>query len=219
MPENSKRESEIELLKSLVYEIGDEVNSDLDGSVFGVPDGEGEIFGFWCSRGDNSYVIIGAEERRYFTVISLSSLVGTIARKLDEDEIDELSGDESDLDSSTRDLEDEPDEDIRRLNQAAVNWLEEVDDELMDEIKFHLRERLSSPEVAFDMKTSDKDALLGFSVERKIFPYEEDFGISEFDQSIQAVISVSVLAQNFLGESFDIESFDIAEPAVPADSV
>ena len=97
---------------------------------------------------------------------------------------------------------------------ASEEWLYSLESGLMQDIKYHLREKLSSADVAYGLIPENDDIIYGFQVSKSIFPYEEEFRLKEFNDCVQATISVGVAGNNFLTTTFGLED-ELTTPSLP----
>lgn len=72
----------------------------------------------------------------------------------------------------------------------------------MEAIKRQLRDELNDPRLAFGLLL-EENAMEGFHLTRKIFPYEDTFGLQELYDSVQAVISIGVAGHNTMANVFN----------------
>lgn len=218
MPSEKEFNVALELLTDYVNDIGDSVEGTID-DVVGIGASGVETEGVVCSHGASRYVIVGGSSNKYFSIIYPSFIIQSIASNLDEETVDDLlqEYDEDDLVQEMDDFEvaerieeDEIPDDLEdemitgEAHLAAREWLDSLDDELQQEIRFHLMDRLSDSSVAFTVFPESGETVYGFQVARKVFPYEEAFTLQEFNQSVQAVVSVGVDGHNFLAKTFNI---------------
>lgn len=97
---------------------------------------------------------------------------------------------------------------------AARVWLDSLGSEVTGELRFHLTDRLSDSSVGYTVFPETGDAVYGFRVERKVFPYDGPPTAREFDRSVQAVVSVGSNGYDLLARTFDVEEESIAQMAV-----
>lgn len=228
MPSEEELIETLELLSEYVEEIGDSVEGDLD-EIVGIGISGPDARGILCFHGASQYFIVGTTEDRYFSIIFPSYIIESIALNLSEDTVDDLLGEynEEELTEQFEDLEltqkineddisnDFEDEGLSgKPYLAAKEWLDSLDEELCREIRFHLRDRLSDASVAYTVFPEKEETIYGFQVERKVFPYEDEFTLGEFNHSVQAVVSIGVNGHNFLGKTFDI-SEELSAPTLP----
>lgn len=228
MPSEKERADALELLIGYVEDIGDSVEGDLD-EVAGVETEGQETIGILCSHGTNKYVIAGELNNKFFSVIYPSFIVQSIALNLGDETVEELLekydeeelGEELDKTGLVKEVEEgEVPDDLEfdiitgEAFLAAKEWLDSLNTELQQEIRFHLTDRLSDSSVGYTIFPEKGDTVYGFQVERKVFPYEEPFTLQEFNQSVQAVISVGVNGHNFLGKTFNV-SEELSAPSLP----
>lgn len=227
MPTEAEFDEALETFSQYVEEIGDEVveeRGESPGMRIGPPDAEG----MWCAHGSNHYVISGVPKNKFFTIVYPRLIVPNIARKLEDETIDELlSGyTEEEIEEQLsqmdtvepideEDLEKDIDITTSRELLAAHEWLGSLDSELLQEIRYHLKERLMSPEVGFQLIPESDNVVYGFIVTKKIFPYGDGLSLQEFYDRVQAVVSVGVAGNNFLGITFSITDEELATPAPP----
>lgn len=201
-------------IEELVTAIGDEV---VDTQTVGEDENEAKIYA--CQHGDSVYRITDVPGHPYYEIAFVFRLVGAIANRLDDDTVKELTGEEPErgfsaeadvLPKATEDVADEePKTELVIAGEngstpsyeAAKEVLKEIDDEVMDRFGYNLFQELSNPMVAITMRTLDDGSIELFEVSRKIFPEDEGFSLTEFNNSVQAVISKGVFGRNMVSST------------------
>ena len=97
---------------------------------------------------------------------------------------------------------------------ASEEWLRSLEPDLMQDIKYHLKNKLTNTEVGYSLRPENGDVVYGFQVNKKIFPYESGFSLQMFNDSVQAVISIGVDGENFLATTFGL-SEELGTPSLP----
>lgn len=230
MPGDAEFTRALASLSDHVDAVGDSVVGRLDDVAGGAP-GESDTAGLVCERGGSRYVVAGGPDAQFFAVVYPNSVVGSIASTLDERAVAELLGDR-DAGRSDGDGQPEAGDDPspnwtgrpaptpKRL--AAREWLDSLDGEVRREMRFHLTDRLSDPAVEYGVFPESGEAVYGFQVERKVFPYDGALALAEFDRTVRAVVSVGANGHNLLARMFDVEeelpggSFPLWDEAGPS---
>lgn len=58
-----------------------------------------------------------------------------------------------------------------------------------NKLLLNLMREVSHPSVEIGVETTDEGVLAGFTVERKLFPSDDRFGVSEFEDAVRAVVA------------------------------
>lgn len=171
-----------------------------------IPEDE-ELDGFFCSHGDNYYFVTGSSDSRFFNLHYLVDFTYEIASVLSDDQAANILEESvSDLESNAKEGEIEE----YRL-EAAKEFLVSLDEDDIRELQFYLTDRLSDPEVAyrtFSDEYNGADLFVGYGVSKKLYPYREDFDILEYNDAVQAVVSVGYNAFRYLSNAF---IFDLSD--------
>jgi hypothetical protein len=78
----------------------------------------------------------------------------------------------------------------------------------MNELVLNLMREVSHPSVEMGLETTDEGVLAGFSVERKLFPSDDRFGVAAFEDAVRAVV-----AQGDKGIKYIQLSLEIGDPS------
>lgn len=97
---------------------------------------------------------------------------------------------------------------------ASEEWLRSLESELMQDIKYHLKEKLTSTDASYTLITPNGDVIYGFQVNKKVFPYEGEFRLKEFNDCVQATVSIGVAGDNFLATTFGLGD-ELTTPSLP----
>ncbi|MFB6186593.1 MAG: hypothetical protein ABEI86_06980 [Halobacteriaceae archaeon] len=202
-----------------VEEIGDSV---LDEKSFQQDDESVDIL--FCRHGNSGYEIVDEPSKPYFTIKYGFNLTKHIAFELSEEQISERTDIPPEDFSGFKQIDelDEVDEldgesevvipqgsdnlppQFEAQFEAAEDVIESVDEEVLERFKLNLFQELSHPEVATALTHTTNDYFNGFVISRKIFPEDSGFTLTEFNKTVQAVISVGTFGGNwvsqFLGE-------------------
>jgi len=76
---------------------------------------------------------------------------------------------------------------------AALASQEDAD---MKRLVFDLMREISHPSVEVGVETTDDGVLAAFTVERKLFVHEDDFGVRDFEEAVRAVVARATAASN-----------------------
>lgn len=186
--------------------------------------GEDDLDFLLCRHGQQTYVIREHPEQDFYEISFIYGLISDISGHLDESIVRKLTGSppEGALDSSE---DSEIEEEIKKNDEASFAIIEEgeqmppemeaskkllesIDDEIMEHFKFNLFQELSNPLVATEIYSTEKGALKSFRIEKKTFPNDDGFNLTEFNRSVQAVVSIGVFGKNTISSQLipEIES-------------
>lgn len=195
-----------ELIEELVTSIGDEV---LAADIISTPTDEIEVY--FCLHGNQEYRIIEEVNRPSFLIKFVFNLVDSIGRSLSDERIHELTGEKpsdsgqftsgEDLEEDEEDVETkimlfEGEDELPPADQAGLEILKAVDKETMERFRFNLFQELSDPMVASVINDSDEVPFKGFEISRRFFPEDDGFSLTEFNNSVQAVVSQGLFGKN-----------------------
>lgn len=191
-------EEQLAVLSRYSRDVGDIVEEEdiprLLSGVFG--EEEFTLTGHRCRRGDQIYGIAGHPELRFISIIYVLNINTNIGLSLDEEEAKQL-------------VEDYADKDELWLKAGEV-ILDNIDRSAMEAFKNYLFMFGSTVGSEVQLNTNDKGSVVGFVASRKIFPYEDNFGIDKFDDAVVSVINagsrVNRLAARTILVEFDEEN-------------
>lgn len=183
---DSFKESRDEM-EEYVERIGDVILVDISNQ-------DNEHVGYLCEHGDYRYLLVGSLESEFFQVRFQYNLIQSLASPLDESTAEGILED-TDVDRG--------DEDV--ATQAAMDILERMSPSNRDKFRYHLMSELTTTDAAHEIITTDSGAIIEFRVHRKIFPDDESFGCTEFNHSVQTVVSAGHNANQFISQAFDLD--------------
>jgi hypothetical protein len=188
-----------------------------------------EVEIYFCAHGNNRYRIVGEKGKPFYNVIHHFDLIEALAQDLNDEKVAEFADEESEIqdEAERRSLEeiteaDEIEAEIEMIqdsqnlpprSQAAIDVLQSVDEEVMERFKYNLFQELSDPMVSTELTHQYDDTMTGFRISRKIFPEDKGFSLTEFNNTVQAVISQGVFGQNTV-TSVLVPEIDIADEGV-----
>lgn len=189
----------VESVRHCINCIGDEVQEEY------VTDSSGGeiVVGYQATHGSYVYNVVGEPGRHYFNVEFPFSIPHDLGSLLTEETALEIV-DDGDLDGDT---------DVTTL--AAYEILEQMSQENREKFRYELTTVLSSTDTAFTLRATDSGAITGFDISRRVFPYDEDFSLTEFNHSVQTVINSGNSAVQFVATAFDFE--DLVESQTTGD--
>lgn len=233
MPTEEEFHDAWDVIQDFIKRLGDECEeptSDTGFQLEGKDDEDGETYGMFCSSTDLDYHIVGHTHREHFSVVHRYDFREEIADRLnDQDAVRyfensdyyvtfseteegyiiahigedvqdiQLDPEETELDSYS----DVPDELIKLV--AADIVIEDIDTDLMEELKFRLRDRISSPHTYYSLMSTGTDAFYGFVVGSTFFPFEPDFGIENVHNAWTQTRNVANSGTRYLTHSFNLE--------------
>ncbi|MBS1264098.1 MAG: hypothetical protein MAG715_01298 [Methanonatronarchaeales archaeon] len=194
MPTEEEFIKALELIESYIAEIDDEIEERSELGVEDIVDENGA--GFTCKHGDYTYHVVGRPENRYLQIIFPFNFQQVLTIVLTEENAENY------LDSIGASTE-ETGEDFKLF--AAKEMLKSLEPEEQRSLMFYLLERLASPHTGHRTIFDDQGAFQGFQVERRVFPYEEGFSLSTFNDSVQSVVSVGARGARFLQKTFRLQ--------------
>ncbi len=156
-------------------------------------DGNTEYYrGFYFEFENSHFYILGSASKEYVALRYPYSLTKHLSNRIDIEKAREL------VEDSGEDFEEE-----ELKEEAATELLRTIQDEELEQLEFHLSERLTSSEVEYDI--SHKEGLpTGFQVETLLFPYEGSIRLSTLYDELQAVNAIGKLGSRFLASSFNL---------------
>jgi hypothetical protein len=227
MTDNGESEN-LEKIKKYTREIGDEILTDKT-----VPSGDGsEASMLICHHGGTPYTILEESHLSSYLIRYRFNLVEQIAGSLSDDQILEWISEESEIEGDIQAIGDaieeinKPDlgeeqkgefivkqqgEDLPPAIEAAENIIESMDEDVLERFGLNLFQELSQPEVATKLIHTPNDYFNGFVIERRVFPEDTGFSLTEFNHSVQAVISLGTFGSNWFSQLMDTEIDDINE--------
>lgn len=160
------------------------------------------VYNVLCSHGNNYYVLATATSVKFVQVQFRYELIGDL--------ITLSSGDEGNGEPRRTAVRESsiPEDIIEEANSEADNIIESLSPNQAEKLRWRLIEIISrAPAVGYEV--NDRDGRpFGFNVTAKIFPYDEVISLSEYEQSVQSVMSVGVPGRLFLRLAYGIVSGD-----------
>ena len=196
MPTSSEFEDALEATAEYVRGIGDEISDESVENVLSVTErGENySLTGHRCVGDNNSiYIVAGHPELRHFYVVYLLSVKQNVGNQLDDELIAALIEDEDDLDNA------------ERVTKAGKVLLERLPQEETEALKTYTFLFLTSSPNTSIIHTSEEGTFEYYSVENLIFPYEEDFGLREFNEAVQRTVTNGRRGSRLLGRTIFVD--------------
>jgi len=160
------------------------------------------------------YHVVGFPQDRFFKIECHYSLVGAIASELTEKTATEILAEypiDYEEEYLTQFLREPDDEDLQCV-AAAIGWLESLDSDQVDQIVYSLSETFASAPIKFRIHTTPSgEGIIGFQTHEKIFPYESDFSIRQFNKSVERVRLPTYLGRLYLKMTFNLGINDARE--------
>lgn len=169
-------EDALQTIRNYVGEIGDSVERPIED--------QDPYQGFRCQHGDHAYAILGQPERAYFEIIYPVNIVQNVA-----DNLKLINQEANETESGVSEQE---------YRKTATDLLESLSPEDTNQLQFHLLNCVLSPQTAHRTYTTAGGGLAGLQVMRKVFPHDAGFTLTEFNRSVQAVVSLGSHAGNAL---------------------
>ncbi|XGI84102.1 hypothetical protein ACEU6E_02320 [Halorutilales archaeon Cl-col2-1] len=209
MPSQREFDTKLRELSNYVERIGDEVTGEVEGEADGSP-----LHGYECDHGGHKYRIIGTQDWEYFILRYSYQIYGdyAVAQKLQRAEVPEASENQEvniNVDLTDQDLQNAKEELYQQLSQESQEEVAQVRQKMI--------QMLSTPESAISFVPDDSQQIHGFNIDRKIFPYSERFGLSEFNRSVQTVVSLGFKGVEYLKNSYGIRNISISQSSTKQD--
>jgi len=198
-----------------------------------------DFYIYICRHGNSTYRIHDLQDEEYLQIAYNYDLVGSVAERLDAETIEELSGQEAGqampIESRTSEVDideifgedtdaelviahSEDEGDLPAEFQAAREIVMSIDEDVMDRFSFNLFQEISDPMVESAINLLEHPYVGGFNVSRKVFPNDDGFSLTEFNNSVQAVMSIGTFGSNAV-ESMLFSQVDFAsQDQVPKDN-
>jgi len=193
--------SKLDQIATYVKDIGDVIEEyDVD-DLFTITfnNDEYSVRGHRCDSGDNIYLVFGHPEIRPMAVVYFLSVTQNTGARIETDTAESI-------------LDDLPDSDHELKETAAERLLDDVDSAEMDALINYTYMFIAGPTHDTQIYTNDEGSLTGFNVSKMIFPYEDDFGIREFSDSVKTVIGAGERGSRLLSRSIFV-SHDQEDPS------
>lgn len=198
MPNRENFDNVLTQLAQFAEDIGDEVVIESDPQIIVREDGEREeteYIGHSCTHGNTVYFVAGLPEQRYVEIIYPYSLLQNIANHLSPAVAQGVVDDNY-----------EETEDVRM--EAAESLLNDVPQEKMDYFRSHLYLTISGGTYATNVQSNNDGSLTFIEICKNIFPFEDSFDISSYNDSVQLVASAGTRAQNVINNTVYIYQDD-----------
>ena len=214
-----------DLLEDYVQKIGDGILTEYEGDSFDL---------IACSHGDTVYEIFNPHDE-VFSLIgykfrapeqfgkrlpedTITELTeeepheGTlIGNSIPDDLMDDMSNEEEEMDGEWVFEQPENPEDLDPRIKAGREIIKEIDQEVIRRFEFNLFQELSNPEVSAQITRFGDEYFEGFTISRKVFPDDQGFSLTEFNKSVQAVVSLGIFGSNSILTMFERELEDVLE--------
>jgi hypothetical protein len=155
--------------------------------------------GHRCTEDDYVYVVAGSPESRFMGVLFFIDISGFIASGLDQEMIQPVLGDENDYS-----------EEENKSVLAANKLLSDMDRSQKEATEAYLHLMISASSHRTNIrKLDEEDESSGLStivIEDRIFPYESNFGISDFHDAKQSVLNSGKRASQLVERTLYIDS-------------
>lgn len=192
MPEKNYEEAK-DQLKSHIDELNDVIR---EVEFVDSEEREEEFGGMYiitAKRNEHFYTIYLPEEDHYGTLRYPYDFIKQLSNNIDE---------ESATDFLEKQGVDRPDQSVSEA--AAEELLNTLSDESMDELAYKLSSQIESPH-AGKMIRWENDAVVGFDVYNKIFPYDDNFSLEKLERAIQVAVSKGRSGADYLRYSFNYD--------------
>ena len=218
----------IEAIKECVVDIDDEFVTERT-----IETDDGEVPLLICRHGDTPYTILQVSDKPFFIIRYRFSLIEWVAAGLSDEVVEERTGISPDEEREIRTLASAPEEELRDEEVdtaespegeliiaqdddelppeviAAIDIIESIDEDVLQRFGLNLFQKLSHPEVGTKLTYTPDNYFEGFRIDRKIFPEDSGFSLTEFNSSVQAVISLGTFGNNWIGQLLESELGDL----------
>lgn len=186
----------VERVRNFVTRIGDTVAEPIHDR-----DGGTRTVGFVVERDSYRYQVLGQPDQEFFHVIFPFSIVSQLEGVMTRDAaIEILAEDEDDIENLEAELTEDP------RHRAALRVLNQVSEGEREAFSYYLVIILGSGNAAFVLQNTDTGMVAGFQVFTKVFPYEREFSLTEFNRAVQTVVNTGISAMLFVNFTFDMPS-------------
>lgn len=151
--------------------------------------------GHRCAHDESVYIVAGHPDFRFMSVVYFASITEYIARGLSEEKATEI-------------LEVEPNGDFDILGAAAHELLKNVDDGLMNALNSYLYTMASGSSHITEVKTLNDGTISYIALESKIFPYDSNFNISEFNEKVVSIVGAGEQINKLLPRTIGLSEPD-----------
>jgi len=183
MPELEKVESVTEDLIDYHLRVGFD-----DPSLIERSNEERTVRGFTIAESNEaSLKVLTSTEIESFSIRFEYDLVADIANRMSEDAAQKYVGEEPSEDS---------DQSIETT--AAQNLLKEIDIEQRRNILYQLHDIINSPRVWSELEFLGEDTVSGFRVRGRLYPYDHDVSVWDYEKQLSHVVSPANRGQAFL---------------------
>lgn len=203
MPSQSEFEDKLDQLADYAESINDEVvESDVENIISQeYREEEYELTGHHCLHGDSTYVVAGHPDQPYFVIMYFLSVVQNLARSLPQEVVDGI----------IIDSESPAEGEMDRSMQAAYKLLEEIPPAEKQMYNLQTFLVISSSIVATSLITQEEHNLESVELGKKIFPYENRFRLSDYNDAVQAVVGAGTRTGTWISRTMNID-FDEDDP-------
>lgn len=189
MPTDSEFDSAVSRIGEYVGKIGDEIHAEAH------TEDNDRLVGYQCIHGPYTYTVIGDPSDEFFTIQFNYNIIEDFKGVIDDSDAEDII-EGSQFEHDTGDV----------AGLAAMEILDSMSPSNKESLAYHLTQQLTNTDVAFSLGRTQSGTVIEFNVARKIFPYESTFCLSEYNHSVQTVVSSGHGALQFIGHSFDLES-------------
>jgi hypothetical protein len=196
MPTSSEFEAALETTAEYVRGIGDEISDKSVENVLSATERgeEYSLTGHRCIGDDDSlYIVAGHPELRHLYVVFALSVKQNVGSQLDDELVAALIEDEDDLDET------------EKMTKAGEILLERLPQEETEALKTYTFMFLTSSPSTGAIHTNEEGTFEYYSVENLIFPYEEEFGIKDFNDAVQSTVTNGRRGSRLLGRTIFVD--------------
>lgn len=158
-------------------------------------DDAGYVAGLACNRGSNTYLVTTSEDLNYITIEFQYLVVNDFGPMEGEDDDTVISvGAE------------EPPEKVQETQKEMRQFLQSIDSETKERFYIEVLNKLQNESMAWEIKTENIHDIVGFTLYKRLFPYEDDVSLKEFDTAVQSLLSTGLPVRAYIQYTYSLQS-------------
>ncbi|MDB2246534.1 hypothetical protein PM076_17790 [Halorubrum ezzemoulense] len=198
---NAEFERTLELLAEYVEEIGDRVEEKFVEDIIQAQKSgqETSLVGHRCLDDGNRYLVAGHPDHREVNIVYFYSLIEIIETSLEEDTAIEI------IEKSDVEFEDTYQQ-INGARQMAAEYLvARVPEDVIAAFENYLYMMVSGGTHHTEIHAGRMGGVGGFVVSSMVFPYEREFGISDFYDAVVPVVEMGRRGDKIIRQSVHLD--------------
>lgn len=170
-------------LTEYVERINDDPVDTIEGET-----GDGQpIQGYQCQHGGHIYLLMGSPEWEHFQLRYTINVDEAVALRY-------IVDDPSSVDEHV----------MRQARDRLEKELEGKPPREKKELRLNLTQILSREACIVEFDTTSPFNIHGFNLDKRIYPYEDDFQLSDFHYAVQTIINLGWVGKDFLLENYGL---------------